>query len=356
MSAARLFFINLLILTFTGLFFVFEASTVESFKLFGHQYYFFQRQALWLSLSLLVFLLVSRIKLTFLHKYVWHLYFLAIFFLVLTLIPGFGLKLNGSRSWLALPFATVQTVEFVKLILINFFAYLLPKKLALASFLFFLFWPLFLVLLQPDFGSMMILLATSLIVYFLAGAPWKKLLILFGGGALLALLVVLLSPYRRERLMTFLNPEANVQEQSYHVRQITLALGGGSWLGRGVGNSLQKYSYVPEASSDSIFAIIAEEIGFIGSLLIIILFANYFIFAQAMLKDKIMSEYEYLLSYGILAWMAVQIVFNLAAVVVLLPLSGIPLPFFSQGGSALLMSLLGSGVLLSIARHAKIKK
>jgi cell division protein FtsW len=353
MPAARLFFINLLLLAFVGLFFVFEASTVESFKLFGHQYYFFKQQALWLALSLLVLLVVMKLKLDFLRKYALPFYLLALFLLVLTLIPGLGLKLNGARRWLTLPFVTLQTVEFVKLILINWLAFLLSKKLNLSSFLFFLFWPLLLVLLQPDFGSVMILLGSSLIMYFLAGAEWKKFLLLIGVGATLALLVVLLSPYRRERLLTFLNPSANVQEQSYHVRQITLALGGGAWFGRGIGNSLQKYSYVPEASSDSIFAIIAEEIGFVGSTVIIILFANYFIFAQAMLRDKLLSKYEYLLTYGILAWMAIQIFFNLAAVVVLLPLSGMPLPFFSQGGSALLMSMVGSGVLLSIASHAK---
>ncbi len=356
MSAARLFFINLFLLAFVGLFFVFEASTVESFKLFGHQYYFFKQQAIWLLLSGVFFFIIARFKLDFAKKYALQFYLLAMFLLILTLIPGIGLKLNGARRWIALPFVTLQTVEVVKLVLINFMAFLLSKKLNLRSFLFFLFWPVFLVMLQPDFGSVMILVATSLIIYFLSGAPFKKLLLLAAGGAFLALLVVLLSPYRRDRLMTFLNPESNLQDQSYHVRQITLALGGGAWFGRGIGNSLQKYSYVPEASSDSIFAIIAEEVGFVGSTMIILLFAGYFIFAQAMVRDKNLTKYEYLLFYGILGWLATQIFFNLAAVVVLLPLSGMPLPFFSQGGSALLMSFVASAVLLSIAKHAKIKK
>jgi cell division protein FtsW len=135
-----------------------------------------------------------------------------------------------------------------------------------------------------------------------------------------------------------------------------LALGGGSWFCKGIGNSQQTYSYVPGASSDCSFAIVAEEIGFVGSFLIICLFALYFILANLMIKDKALSKYEYLLYYGILAWMAIQILFNLSAVVVLLPLSGMPLPFFSQGGSSLLMSFFASGVLLSIASHAKIKQ
>ena len=189
----------------------------------------------------------------------------------MTLIPSIGLKLNGARRWIALPFGigTLQSVEVFKFVLVNFYAYLLSKKLDLSSFLFFLFWPIVLVLLQPDFGSLMILVATSIIMYFLAGGRIKFLAILCAVGVLFVLLVILLSPYRRERLTTFLNPAENVQEESYHVRQITLALGSGSWLGRGIGNSQQKYSYVPEASSDSIFAIVAEEIGFVGSFLII---------------------------------------------------------------------------------------
>ena len=147
-----------------------------------------------------------------------------------------------------------------------------------------------------------------------------------------------------------------MQGDSYHVRQITLALGGGAWFGRGIGNSQQKYSYVPEASSDSIFAIVAEEVGFVGSLVLISLFVLYFFLANRMVANKELSGYEALLYHGILAWLAIQLLFNLSAVVAILPLSGMPLPFFSQGGSALLMSFIANGVLLSIASHAKIKK
>ncbi len=355
-SSSKLFLGLIIFLSLLGLFFVFEASTVESFKLFGHQYYFFRQQALWLTLSFVVLFLASKFKVSFFEKYALQIYAFAVLLLILTLIPGIGLKLNGARRWIALPFGTLQTVEVFKFVLISFYAYLLSKKLDLGSFLFFLFWPILLVLLQPDFGSLMVLVASSIIMYFLAGGEIKILSIIFGGGFLLALLVVIFSPYRRERLTTFLNPEENIQGDSYHVRQITLALGGGSWFGRGIGNSQQKYSYVPEASSDSIFAIVAEEVGFVGSFLIICAFIAYFIAANSMVKNKVLSKYEYLLYYGILGWIAIQLLFNLSAVVVLLPLSGMPLPFFSQGGSSLLMSFFASGVLLSIASHAKIKK
>lgn len=355
-SAVKLFTLNLLVLSVIGLFFVFEASTVESFKLFGHQYHFVRQQGMWLLLAWTAFFIISRLNTDKWEKFALIAYLFGLFLLLLTLIPGIGLKLNGARRWISLPFGTLQTVEVMKLLLLNFFAYLLAKKINLGSFLFFLFWPVFLVMLQPDFGSTMILVAISLIMYFLAGASWRQLGLISGVGFVLALLVVLLSPYRRERLETFLQPHDNVQDESYHVRQITLALGGGSWFGRGIGNSVQKYSYVPEASSDSIFAIVAEEVGFVGSLVIICLFFNYFVLAGAMIKNRELTHYEYLLFYGILAWIAIQIFFNLAAVVVLLPLSGMPLPFFSQGGSALLLSFIASGVLISVAKSAKMKK
>jgi cell division protein FtsW len=224
MSSSAKFFLGLIaLLSLTGLFFVFEASTVESFKLFGHQYYFFRQQAVWLLLSFFTLLLVSKIKVSFFEKYALHFYVLAILLLVLTLIPGIGLKLNGARRWIALPFGTLQTVELFKFVLINFYAYLLSKKMDLKSFLFFLLWPAILILLQPDFGSLMIIAASSIIIYFLAGGEVKLLSLLLGGGFFLALLVVLFSPYRRDRLMTFLNPEQNTLSESYHVRQITLA-------------------------------------------------------------------------------------------------------------------------------------
>jgi len=356
-AMTKVFLGLIILLSLLGLFFVFEASTVESFKLFGHQYYFFKQQAIWLLLSFVVLLFTSKLKVKFFKKFALHFYLLAILLLILTLIPSIGLKLNGTRRWIALPFGigTLQSVEVFKFVLVNFYAYLLSKKLDLSSFLFFLFWPIVLVLLQPDFGSLMILVATSIIMYFLAGGRIKFLAILFAGGIVFVLSVILFSPYRRERLTTFLNPQVNIQEESYHVRQITLALGGGSWFGRGIGNSQQKYSYVPEASSDSIFAIVAEEIGFVGSFLIICLFILYFRVANLLVKNKVLTKYEYLLYYGILTWIAIQLLFNLSAVVVLLPLSGMPLPFFSQGGSSLVMLFFANGVLLSIATHAKLK-
>jgi len=347
---AKLFLSTTILLSLIGLFFVFEASTVESFRLFSHQYYFVKQQAMWLLISMIAMASVYFVKPIWLQRFAWPIYIFGLLLVFLTLIPPFGIKLNGASRWLLMPWGgTLQPVEFFKLAIINFYAYLLSRKTSLRSFLFFLAWPVLLLLLQPDFGSLMVFVAGCFTMYFLSGVDLRKIGTLFLGGFILATLVVVFSPYRRDRLMTFLQPEAKVQDESYHVKQITLALGAGSLWGRGIGNSLQKHAYVPEASSDSIFAIVAEEIGFIGSSILLVLFAVYFISAGQMLKQAQLSQYENLLSHGLLFAIAIQLVFNLSAVVVILPLSGMPLPFFSQGGSSLLSVFLSSGILLRLS-------
>ena len=349
--ASRFFLTVLIVLSFLGLLFVFEASTVESFKLFGHQYYFVKQQAMWLVLSFLVLFLTYFLKMQFLEKLAFPFYLLSLILLFLPLIPGVGMKLNGANRWISTPWFSVQPVELFKFAFINFYAAFLAKEIKLGTFIVFLFLPALILLLQPDFGSLMIIVAVALILYFLAGGEMKFLTIFSFSALALALIVILASPYRRERLTTFLNPELDPEGDSYHIHQITLALGSGSWLGQGIGNSQQKYAYVQEASSDSICAIIAEEIGFVGSVIVILLLGAYFVTANASFNKKNKDQYQFLLFYGILAWIAVQIFFNLAAVVVLLPLSGMPLPFFSQGGSSLLSLFFASGILLNIANH-----
>lgn len=354
-TATKVFFGLLLLLSGIGLFFVFEASAVESFKLFANPYHFFRQQALWLLVAFFALALSYFLQLQFLEKLALPIYLLALILLVLPLIPGVGLELNGAKRWIALPFSTLQPVEFFKFALVNFYASFLAKKAKLSTFVFFLFWPVLILLLQPDFGSLLVVVLTAFTLYFLANGSLKALSLTFLLTVLLALPLVLLSPYRRERIETFFRPTEGQQASSYHVRQVTLALGNGALFGQGIGNSQQKYAYVPEASSDSIFAIIAEEVGFVGSVVLISLFLFYFLSADRMFKHKVeeSSNYQYLLFYGLLAWIVLQFLLNLAAVVVLLPLTGVPLPFFSQGGSALVMLFVANGCLLNLANRRK---
>jgi len=344
------FIILVLILSFTGLFFLFEASTVQSVRLFNHPYHFVTQQAKWLVLSLLLASVTYFLNLRIFQRLAIILYFLALVLLVLPLIPGLGLTLNGASRWINVFGYSFQPVEIFKFFFINFYANLLAKKTKLLSFAFFLIWPSLILLLQPDFGSLLVLLFSAMIMYFLSGVDLKIFSSVLLGSIILALVAILLIPYRRERLLSFINRDVDVQAEAYHSHQVLLALGAGSWFGRGIGNSQQKYAYVPEASSDSIFAIIAEEIGFIGSSIIILMFGAYFFFAERMIQDQKLNKYQSLLFYGILAWIAAQLLFNLGAVVALLPLSGMPLPFFSQGGSALLSVFFVTAILLNVSK------
>ena len=345
------FTLLVVILSFTGLFFLFEASTVQSVRLFNHPYHFVSQQAKWLVLSFVLASISYFINIRIFQKFALLWYLLALVLLALPLVPGLGLTLNGASRWIKLFNYSFQPVEIFKFFFINFYATLLAKKTNAISFIFFLIWPSLILLLQPDFGSLLVLFFSAMVIYFLSGVDLKTFSLILLGSIILGLIAILLIPYRRERLMSFIQRDVNVQDEAYHSHQVLLALGAGSWFGKGIGNSQQKYAYVPEASSDSIFAIIAEEIGFLGSTLIILMFGAYFFLAERMIKDQKLNQYQFLLFYGILAWVAAQLMFNLGAVVSILPLSGMPLPFFSQGGSSLLSIFFVTALLLNISKN-----
>jgi len=187
-------------------------------------------------------------------------------------------------------------------------------------------------------------------MFYLAGGNLRFLTIIGSLGLGLLVVAILLSPYRLQRLTTYLDPSKDPLGSSFHIRQITLALGHGGWFGVGIGNSQQKHAYIPEASSDSIFAIVAEEVGFIGGsiILLILFFYAYLIYRLALsFPDKSFAQ---MFVFGVFLWLGGQTLLNIAAVVALVPLTGLPLPFFSYGGTSLLMILTTIGILLSAAR------
>lgn len=344
---------TLLILTATlcglGLFFVFEASTAESFSAYGHPYYFVKRQAMWLGIGLIGLLLSSKLPIKLWQKTSPVLYFSSLILLTLVFIPGLGLELNGAMRWIDLGPITFQPIEFAKLALISFFSSWMSQHQRLAPFIFLTAIPSLLLLLQPDMGSLLILVSICFSLFYLAGGSVKKLLP-FGVGALVLLaLAVVSSPYRLKRMRTYLNPNSDPLGDSFHIKQITIALGNGGWLGQGLGNSKQKHAYIPEASSDSVFAIVAEEIGFIGSSVILVLFGVYFYTAFKIAKLQKDGSFEQLIAWGILIWLGAQTLLNLAAIVALVPLTGLPLPFFSYGGTSLVMTMVGTGILLNLS-------
>lgn len=351
----RLILFLTILISLIGLFFVFEASVAESFSAFGHQYHFISLQAKWFVVGLFAMIFSSLLPYKFWQKTAPIWYFLGLVLLVLVFIPGLGVSLNGASRWINFGLVRLQPIEFFKFSLIIYFASWMSKTQKLSSFVFLTGVPTILILLQPDLGSLLIVLWVAFGMYFLAGGHLKKLSLVSFIGVLLLIIVILLSPYRMKRLKTFLNPESDPLGASFHIRQITLALGNGGWFGQGLGNSRAKYAYIPEASSDSIFAIVAEEIGVVGAVIIIFLYILLFYFIYKSLKKVPVKSFAYLLGYGILLWISGQAILNLAAIVALVPLTGLPLPLFSYGGSSLVMILFSIGILLRLEKEGKKK-
>jgi len=339
-----------LIISVFGLLFVFEASTAESYLLVGHPYHFVSNQSWWLLLGFCLMMTVIFLPLKIWRHLAVPIYILSLLLLVLVFVPGIGREFNGARRWFDFFGITlVQPVEIAKLALILFFASWMSKEPKLGPFLFLTLLPVTLLLLQPDLGSALVLICIAFALFFLAGAKIWQILGVGIIGIMAIMLVIIFSPYRRQRLMTYLNPSADPLGAGFHSRQITLALGRGALWGQGLGQSAQKYKYIPEASSDSIMAIVAEELGFIGSSVIIILYLIYFLLMLKVVARQRENKFNYLLAAGILFWFASQTILNLSAIVALLPLTGIPLPLFSYGGSSLLMLLLGTGIMIKIS-------
>ncbi|HYD35515.1 MAG TPA: putative peptidoglycan glycosyltransferase FtsW [Vitreimonas sp.] len=340
-----------------GLLFVFEASTAEALAIADNPYFFVTQQAVRLAIGVVALIGVQLVPIGLWQKTAGLWYGLSILLLLLVIIPGIGLELNGAHRWLNVGGFLLQPVEIAKFSVILFFASWMVKHQRLGPFLFLTMMPALLVIKQPDLGSLLVLLCIAFGIYFVAGGKMTSIIGIGFLGIVLLSLAIVSSPYRMKRVTTFLNPDSDPLGASFHIRQITLALGNGGWWGQGLGNSRQKYSYIPEASTDSIFAIIAEEVGFFGSLALITLMGSYIYACFNLVKQIKDDPFRYLVAVGIVIWISSQVVLNLAAVVALVPLTGVPLPFFSYGGSSLIMLLIGVGVLIKCSiQPSSVKK
>lgn len=343
--------ILIMLLTLIGSVFVFEASVAESLTTFGDRYYLFKQHLLGLVAGWIAFLIGLLLPSKTWIKLSPVIIIISLLLMILVFIPGIGLNLNGASRWLSVAGFTLQPVEVLKFGLITYLAAWLPKQKELLPFLIVLGIPAILLLLQPDLGSLLVVFSVAVSMYFIAGGNLKQLALLGAGSIPLLIIAVLISPYRMRRITTFLNPNSDPLGASFHIHQIILALGRGGWFGQGLGNSTQRFSYIPEASTDSIFAIVAEELGFVGSFAIILLFIFLLYSCYKLVKNNNAEPEIKLLGAGIVVWLTVQVTLNLSAVVALVPLTGIPLPFFSYGRSALIMLLFASGVLLKTGKQ-----
>jgi len=342
--------ILILALSFLGLLAIYNASVVEGFNDFGDKYHFVKQQAVWLLTGLFLFILISRLPISFIKKIIPFGLFFSLILMVVVIVPGIGLKLQGARRWLNFGFFGIQPSELFKVMLVVYLAYWLEKRRSLSSFLGILAISLGLIMLQPDLGTAIVLGGSSFLVYYLSGAPVKQLFAIAIITLTLGCLLIVSSPYRLKRVQTFLDPTTDTLGSSYHINQILLSLGSGGWLGVGLGRSLQKHAYLPEATTDSIFAVICEEMGFLGGIILFALLTLLVLLGiRIALKSK--SNFAKLCAGGISGLIAIQTFLNLSAMVALVPLTGIPLPLISYGGSSLIATLIGFGILASAAKE-----
>jgi cell division protein FtsW len=351
---ASVFFISA-ILSIVGLFFVFEASSVRSFTEIGSSFYYLKFQIIWTVLGIFIMLFFSFFDYHKLYYLSFILMLTTIFLLFLVLIPGVGSRVGGARRWLDLGIIGLQPTELAKISVVIYLAswFISRERKRFFSFLILLGLLMFLIFLQPDMGTATIIFLLSIIMYYLAGIELHYLLLLLPASFFSFLFLVKVSPYRFQRLLAFFNPTVDPLGITYHINQILISLSNGGIFGQGFGASRQKFLFLPEAHTDSIFAIIGEEIGFIGSFLII---AGYLIliYKLYLIANNAPDRFGKLLAGGIFAFFNLQIIINLAGMVNLIPLTGVPLPLISYGGSNLLICFAMMGIILNIGRRSRV--
>ena len=346
-----------------GLIVLLSASSPNGYHQFGDSYYYLKHQVIFgLIPGIAGLIAFSRIPYTFWRTHAWNLLILSIGLLVLVFIPGFAAGIGTSHSWISIGGVfSVQPSEIVKLTFLFYLAAWLGARdehgvrdvhSGFIPFLLSLGVIVLLLILQPDTGSMSIIAAMSLIVYFVAGAPLGYLggLIATGIGGLW--LLISTSTYRAARITTFLHPELDPKGIGYHINQALLALGSGGIFGFGYGRSLQKFQYLPEVAGDSIFAVIGEEMGFVMAVFTIGLFMV-LLWRLVGFAKRAPDKFAKYLVIGIAAWLVTQAFENIASMAALMPITGVPLPFISYGGTALAISMCAIGVVLNVSKFEK---
>lgn len=342
--------LTVIILTGFGLLMVYDASIIQAMKDFGDGYYYIKQQLIWIISGVILLSISSIIDYRKLKLFAVPILIISFVLMIAVFIPGFGVSGGGAHRWLRIGGVTIQPAEIIKLTAVIFFAAVFEKKARFLPFmLVVLFSTVIIGILQRDLGSAIVFDFIAMIMYFVSGAPLRYFfaLIPFGAGAFL--LLILSSSYRLKRILAFLDPFSDTQGYTYHISQILIGLGSGGFFGLGFSSSRQKF-YIPEVHTDSIFGVIGEETGFLGSVIIISLFA-FLIFKGINIAKECTDNFGKLLATGLISWLGIQTVINLSAMVALMPLTGVPLPFISYGGSALLANLVSIGILLNISKR-----
>ncbi len=345
-------------LTVLGLVMVLSASSVAAYAQYGSSFLFAWRQALYGVVGVGVLVLCARMPYGSWRRLAPPFLAVCLLLLVLVLLPAAGTVVGGSSRWIAVGPVTIQPSEFVKLAIVALVAGVLArrwKRLDEPSALLLPILPItvlvcILIMLQPDLGTTLIVAGTVFALMFLAGVRLSWLAFATATGGILTFALIASSSYRWDRFTSFLNPWSDPQNTGYHLIQSLIALGSGGLTGEGLGASRQKWLYVPNAHTDFIFSILGEELGLLGAVVVIGLFAV-FLYAGIRIAGRAPDLFGRLLAGGIVAWLGMQILINLGAVTGLLPITGVPLPLISAGGSSLIATLAAIGILVNIARR-----
>ncbi|MBT3816767.1 MAG: putative lipid II flippase FtsW [Candidatus Magasanikbacteria bacterium] len=355
-----LFLLYIVILIFFGLFMLTSASSVIGFDQFGDQYFFVKRQLLFgLLPGIILFFFFVKLPYRYLRSIGLAVFGLSVALSILVFIPGIGASFGtGAQSWIVLPWFSLQPSELMKLGLIFYLATQLVAyedkvddfKHGFLPLLALGVAPILLVILQPDIGTATILFGVLFGMLFVARVRISYLLGLAGVAVIAFAILIAIAPYRAARFTVFLHPELDAQGIGYHINQAELAVGTGGIFGRGLGHSRQKFQYLPEVHADSIFAIIAEEMGFfivIGFLLLLVAISQ----RGMSIAKKAPDTFGTYVVAGIILWFMVQSTMNIGAMVRLLPLTGVPLPFVSHGGTAFAIACAGIGIIANISKQ-----
>jgi cell division protein FtsW len=351
------------LLTF-GLVMIASAGVVYSQSRFGDQYYFLKHQLFYGILpGLFICYVFQKIDYHYWKKISVPLFFISLILLVLVFIPGLGMRTYGASRWLQLGPLSFQPSEMAKLaIIIYLSAWLESRGTRRVQDFFEGFLPFvgimgligFLIIKQPDMGTLGVIVITMLAMFFSSGSRLSHLFWMAIGGLAGLFVLIKIAPYRLNRLLIFLNPDLDPRGIGYHINQALLAVGSGGILGLGLGHSRQKFYYLPEPVGDSIFAVLSEELGFIGAGVLV---ATFLIFALRALKisKNSIDDFGKLLGIGITSWIIFQAFINISAITAIIPLTGVPLPFISYGGTSLVFLMAGVGILLNISKQSRME-
>ena len=342
-----------------GIIILSSASVVISNENFGEPYYYLKHQLLnGLAVGLALFYAGFKVDYKFWRKISLPLLILGIVLLLMVFSDNFGFNRGIAARWLNFRGLMFQPSEIVKLFFIFYLAALFEKKKKNIKDFHKGFIPFIIILgvigalvaAQPDIGTLGVIAAISLAVYFMAGAKIRHLFLICSAGAAALFILVKTESYRMDRFWAFINPGIDPKGISYQINQALIAIGAGGFWGLGYGYSQQKIFYLPEVIGDSIFAIIAEELGFVGGAIIIFLFMSLAMRGFKIAKNA-PNKFAELTAFGITFWIIFQAFINMASISGIIPMTGIPLPFISYGGTSLALSLFGMGVLLNISKH-----